>query len=343
MERAIRRIIATGICLLFLNLPAASMGSTLEEVTTRGILRCGVAEIGVGLSYVNETGNWAGFFPDYCRAVAAATLGRADAVDFVLTDVGNRFDALQSGTIDVLISNSTWTLRRDSELGIDWAAVLYYDGQGFLAHKSLGAGRLDEIGEATVCVTAAGTTTEKNLSEYIRLKNPKMKAMTFQSTEGRNAAFLRRRCDLMTTDRLVLVGILNSRVPDPRDFVLFPDVISKEPLGPVVRDDDPQWFNIVQWVVFATIAAEEKGVTSSNIATITNNNNPEVRRLLGKDPGLGESLGLPNDWAAQVIEKVGNYGEVFENNLGKTSALNLERGLNALWSDGGLMYVPPLQ
>jgi general L-amino acid transport system substrate-binding protein len=343
MGRAKRRIVATGLFLLLLHLPTASEGSTLEEVNTRGILRCGVAEIGVGLSYVNETGNWAGFFPDYCRAVAAATLGRADAVDFVLTDVGNRFDALQSRTIDVLISNSTWTLRRDSDLGIDWAAVLYYDGQGFLAHKSLGAGRLDEVGEATVCVTAAGTTTEKNLSDYIRLKNPKMKAITFQSTDGRVAAFLRRRCDLMTTDRLVLVGILNSRVPDPRDFVLFPDVISKEPLGAVVRDDDPQWSNIIQWVVFATIAAEEKGVTSVNIASMTDNSDPEVRRLLGEDPGMGESLGLAEDWAVRIIEQVGNYGEVFERNLGENSDLKLERGLNALWSDGGLMYVPPFR
>jgi general L-amino acid transport system substrate-binding protein len=343
MGRARHWILATGLFLLVLNLPAASKGSTLEEVKTRGILRCGVAEIGVGLSYVNETGNWAGFFPDYCRAVAAATLGRADAVDFVRTDVGNRFDALQSRIIDVLISNSTWTLRRDSGLGIDWAAVLYYDGQGFLAHKSLGVGSLDEVGEATVCVTGAGTTTEKNLSDYIRLKNPEMKAITFQSTDGRVAAFLRRRCDLMTTDRLVLVGILNSRVPDPRDFVLFPNVISKEPLGPVVRDDDPQWSNIVQWVVFATIAAEEKGVTSVNIASMADNSDPEVRRLLGEDPGLGESLGLAEDWAVRVIEQVGNYGEVFERNLGENSDLKLERGLNALWSDGGLMYVPPLR
>ncbi len=186
-------------------------------------------------------------------------------------------------------------------------------------------------------------TTEKNLSEYIRLKNPKMKSMTFQSIEGRDGAFLRRRCDLLKTDRLVIVGMLSSRAPNPDDYVLLPEVISKEPLGPVVRDDDPQWFDIVKWVIYATIAAEEKGVTSANVAAMRGSEDPEVRRLLGVDPGLGESLGLDEAWAARVIEQVGNYGEVFERNLGKNTPLGLERGLNALWTEGGLMYAPPLR
>ena len=315
----------------------------MDAVKERGFLQCGVAEIGVGLSYVNEAGDWAGFFPDYCRAVAAATLGSAEAVDFLLIDSGNRFETLASGAIDALISNSTWTLRRDASLGFNWVSVLYYDGQGFLAHKSLGAKSLAEVGAASVCVQDGGTTTEMNLAEYIRLKNPKLTAMTFQSLEGRRSAFVRRRCDMSTTDRLVLVGFKISREPNPGDFVLFPDVISKEPLGPVVRDDDPQWFDIVKWVIYATIAAEEKGVTSANVAAMRGSEDPEVRRLLGVDPGLGETLGLDEAWAARVIEQVGNYGEIFERNLGKNTPLGLERGLNALWTEGGLMYAPPLR
>ncbi len=190
-----------------------------------------------------------------------------------------------------------------------------------------------------MCVQTA-TTTEKNRAEYIRLKNPKMKAMTFQSVEGGDAAFVRRRCDLMTGDRISMVGW---SLAYPDNYVIFPDIISKEPLGPVVRDDDPQWFDIVKWVVFATIAAEEKGVTSVNVAAMRGSEDPEVRRLLGVDPGLGESLGLDEAWARRVIEQVGNYGEVFERHLGKNTPFGLERGLNALWTDGGLMYAPPLR
>ncbi len=335
-------ILAGGLAAALATFPAVA-GSTLEAVKQRGILQCGVREESVGLQNVTEAGEWAGFFPDYCRAVAAAVLGRADAVDFVPVEAGNRFETLGSGTIDVLSTTSTWTLRRDASLKLDWASVLYYDGQGFLAHRSLGVKSLGEVGAATVCVQAAGTTTEKNLAEYIRLNNPKMKALTFESFDGRLGAFLRRRCDLLTTDRLQLVGILASRLANPNDYVLFPEIISKEPLGPVVRDDDPQWFDIVKWVIYATIAAEEKGVTSANGAAMRGSEDPEVRRLLGVDPGLGESLGLDEAWAARVIEQVGNYGEIFERNLGKNTPLGLERGLNALWTEGGLMYAPPLR
>ncbi len=226
-------------------------------------------------------------------------------------------------------------------LGLNFVGVLYYDGQGFLAHRSLGAKRLAEVSAASVCVQTA-TTTEKTLAEYIRLKNPKMKAMTFQSVEGGDSLFLRRRCDLLTADRLPLVG-WSLILANPDDYVLFPDIISQEPLGPVVRDDDPQWFDIVKWVIYATIAAEEKGVTSANVAVMRKSEDPEVRRLLGGAPGLGESLGLDEAWAARVIEQVGNYGEIFERNLGKNTPLGLERGLNALWTEGGLMYAPPLR
>jgi general L-amino acid transport system substrate-binding protein len=321
----------------------AVAGPTLEAVKQRGFLECGVREGPVGLSSITEAGDWAGFFPDHCRAVAAAVLGRADAVDYVPVEAENRFETLESGTIDVLSTTATWTLRRDAGLKLDWAGILYYDGQGFLAHRSLGAKSLDEVGAATVCVQASGTTTEKNLAEYIRLNNPKMTALTFESFEGRLGAFLRRRCDLLTTDRLQLVGILATRLANPDDYVLLPDVISKEPLGSVVRDDDPQWFDIVKWVIYATVAAEEKGVTSTNVAAMRGSDDPEVRRLLGVDPGLGESLGLDEAWAARVIEQVGNYGEIFDRNLGKDTPLRLDRGLNALWTEGGLMYAPPLR
>lgn len=341
MGRRLYRVVA--VCLLtgLLCVPPAWAGSTLDAVKQRGSLQCGVMEIGSGLSYVNETGQWAGFFPDYCRAVAAATLGSAAAVDFVLTDSGNRFEAVASGTVDALISPTTWTLHRDVSLDLNFIGVLYYDGQGFMAHRSLGAKSLAEVSAASVCVTTA-TTTEKNLAEYIRLKNPKMKAMIFQSSEGTDGAFARRRCDLVTGDRLSLVG-WELRLANPDDYVIFPDIISKEPLGPVVRDDDPQWFDIVKWVIYATIAAEEKGVTSANIAAMKKSEDPEVRRLLGVDPGLGKSLGLDEAWGARVIEQVGNYGEVFERHLGVNTPLGLERGLNALWTDGGLMYAPPLR
>jgi len=340
--RSLFAFLAGGLAGALAASPAVA-GTTLEAVKQRGFLRCGVAEIGVGLSYISEAGDWAGFFPAYCRAVAAATLGRADAVDFVPVESGNRFEMVGSGTIDVLSSNSTWTLRRDASLGLNWVGVLYYDGQGFLAHRSLGAKNLAEVGAASVCVQSGGTTTVKNLAEYTRLNNPKMTALTFESFEGHLGAFLRRRCDLLTTDRLELVGILASPVANPDDYVLFPEVISKEPLGPVVRDDDPQWFDIVKWVIYATIAAEEKGVTSANVAAMRGSEDPEVRRLLGVDPGLGEILGLDDAWAARVIEQVGNYGEIFERNLGQETPLGLERGLNALWTEGGLMYAPPLR
>ena len=332
-------------CLLatILGVQAAWAGATLDAVKQRGFLRCGVQERGVGLSNVNEAGEWTGFFVDYCRAVAAATVGNATAVEIQVTDSGNRFDVLGSGAIDVLISTSTWTLRRDVSLGLNFIGVLYYDGQGFLAHKSLGVQSLAEVGAATVCVKGGGTTTEKNLAEYIHARNSTMKAIIFQSTDSRNGAFLRRRCDLLTSDSLELVEIRASKVPNPGDYVLFPEVISKEPLGPVARDDDPQWFDIVKWVIFATIAAEEKGVTSANVAAMRGSDDPEVRRMLGVDPGLGKSLGLDEAWAARVIEQVGNYGEIFERNLGKNTPLGLERGLNALWTEGGLMYAPPLR
>jgi len=343
MGQALRRFIASYFLAGALSVQAASAEPTLEAVKQRGSLRCGVEENAPGLGSFTEAGVWDGFFVDYCKAIAAATVGSAEAVDFAHVDVQNRFEALQSSAIDVLVSNSTWTLRRDAGLGLNFAGVLYYDGQGFLAHKSLGANNLGEVGEATVCVQAGGTTTEKNLADYVRSTNPAMKAIPFQTQEGSVGAFLRRQCDLLTSDRLELVGMLSSRAPKPDVYVLFPEVISKEPLGPVVRDDDPQWFNIVKWVIYATIAAEEKGVTSANVAVMRKSEDPEVRRLLGVDPGLGESLGLDADWAARVIEQVGNYGEVFERDLGHETPLGLERGLNALWTEGGLMYAPPLR
>jgi general L-amino acid transport system substrate-binding protein len=331
-------LLAWGFCI-----PPAWAGPTLDAVKERGFLRCGVQERGLGLSLITEAGEWTGFFVDFCRAVAAASVGKATAVEIEVTDSGNRFDVLGSGAIDVLSSTSTWTMRRDVGLGLNFIAVLYYDGQGFLAHKSLGAESLTEVGAATVCVKGGGTTTEKNLAEYIQAKNPAMEAIVFQSKDSRDGAFLRRRCDLLTTDSLELVEIRAFNVPNPDDYLLLPELISKEPLGPVVRDGDPQWFDIVKWVIYATIAAEEKGVTSANVAAMRGSDDPEVRRLLGVDPGLGESLGLDEAWAARVIEQVGNYGEIFERNLGKDTALGLERGLNALWTEGGLMYAPPLR
>ena len=343
MERRSFFLAITCVLASILTVPAAWGKSTLETVRERGYLQCGVAEVGIGVSYLTEEGRWAGFFPDYCRAIAAATVGSSRAVEFVLIEAGNRFDVLRSGDIDVLVSNTTWTLSRDATLGIHFPGVLYYDGQGFLAHKALGVGSLGDLGTATICVTASGTTTEKNLAEYIRLNNPKLTAMRFQSNEGRSRAFLRRQCDVLTTDRLVLVSFLFSYAPNPDDYVLFPDVISREPLGPVVRDDDAQWFDIVQWVAFAMVAAEDKGITTANVSGMKTPSDPEVRRLLGVEGSLGKDLGIDNDWAYRVIEQVGSYGEIYERNLGKDTPIGLDRGSNALWRNGGLMYAPPLR
>jgi general L-amino acid transport system substrate-binding protein len=334
------------LCVAFLiacvGLLGVSHAATLDRIKERGSVQCGVNRTGQGLSTVNADGEWTGFFVDFCRAVAAATLKSASAVEFVELNQRTRFDATRDGAVDLFSANTTWTLTRDASMGLQFTSTLYYDGQGFIASRSLGAKTLKEVTQATVCVTG-NTTTENNLAEYIKVNRLNFKIVTLTSNDTAVSAFLSRRCDLYTTDRLALAGVRAAATSKPDDYVIFPEIISKEPLGPVVRSDDVAWFTVVKWVAFAMIAAEEKGIASTNLARMRESSDPEIRRLLGVDPGLGKALGLDEAWAVRVIEQVGNYGEVFERTLGADSPLRIERGVNALWTNGGLVYAPPLR
>jgi len=320
-----------------------SYGSaTLAEVRDRGYLQCGIARGGIGVSEMDADGIWQGFFPDFCRVLAAAVFGDAQALDFIEVDRVIRFGALQAGAFDVLMANTTWTVTRDAGLGLTFTGTLYYDGQGFLAHKTLGAESLAEVQSATVCVHDA-TTTIRNLRDLVRTRKPALQVRAFQSFEGAYTAFFGRECDLLTHDRVSLVAQRLNRASDPGSFILFPDVISKEPLGPVVRQNDPAWADLVRWAVFATIIAEEHGVTRDSVDNDLTSDSPEVRRLLGTAGNIGTSLGLASDWAQQIIAQVGNYGEIFHRNLGEGSPVGLERGLNDLWTRGGLIFAPPMR
>jgi general L-amino acid transport system substrate-binding protein len=336
------RLLSGALLTLLTLLPGVSDAGTLDKVKERGSVQCGVNRSGQGLSSVNAAGEWTGFFADFCRAVAAATLKSASAVEFVELNQRTRFDATRDGAVDLFSANTTWTLTRDASMGLQFAATLYYDGQGFIAPTSLSARKLKDLKQASVCVTG-NTTTEGNLAEYIKVNRLDFKITTLTSNDSAVSAFLSRRCDLYTTDRLALAGLRTAGTAKPDDYFVFSEIISKEPLGPVVRSDDAAWFTIVKWVAYAMIAAEEKGIASTNLARMRDSSDAEIRRLLGVDPGLGKALGLDETWAARVIEQVGNYGEMFERNLGAGSPLHLDRGVNALWTNGGLMYAPPLR
>ncbi len=323
--------------------PAAA-GPTLDAVTERGVLRCGVRGGLVGFSAIEADGEWAGLDVDFCRAVAAAVLGDRKKVEFVPLDTAARFPALQAGDIDVLIRNTTWTFTRDTSLGVEFLAATYYDGQGFLARKSLGAKSLRDLKPGVrICFTTS-TTTETNLADYAQSHDFDYGRVPFHATDEARAALFAGRCDLFTSDQSGLASIRATDAPNPDDYVILTDVISKEPLGPVVRDGDPQWREIVQWVIFATVEAEEKGIDSANVTAVrASSANPAVKAMLGAVPGIGKGLGLDDDWIFRVIRQVGNYSQIFERNVGVNTALALERGLNALWTDGGLMYSPPLR
>ena len=320
----------------------ARAGEVLDRVKADGILRCGVTRSGEGLSSIDESGNWQGMFIDYCRAIAAAVLDDPDAIAFYEVNDVIRFEALASDGFDVLMANTTWTITRDTRLGLSFTGTIYYDGQSFLAHRSLGAENLSEVTEANVCVSG-GTTTLKTVRELVKAYYPGLNVMEFQSIDGTYESFFARDCEIITYDRVVLVSQLRARAAEPENFVLFPEIVSKEPLGPAVRDGDGDWFDLVRWTVLATIAAEELGVTSENVDAMRNSDNPEVRRLLGVDGAIGEGMGVDNDWAVRAIRAVGNYGQIFERHVGKSSPLGMERGLNALWTEGGLHYAPPIR
>ncbi|MEH6355178.1 MAG: amino acid ABC transporter substrate-binding protein, partial [Marinobacter sp.] len=278
---------------------------------------------------------------DTCRAVAAAVFGSADKTQFTPLTAKERFTALQSGEIDILSRNTTWTLTRDASLGLNFAGTNYYDGQGFLVSKALGVDNAEQLDGATVCIQA-GTTTELNLADYFRTKGMKFNPLVFDTSEQTVSGFAAGRCDVLTSDRSQLAA-LRSKLEDPSSAVILPNIISKEPLGPVVRQGDDQWFNIVKWALSVQINAEELGITQANVSEMKSSTNPEIQRLLGTTGDMGEKLGVPADFGFRIVQTVGNYGEMYNRNVGPDTPLGLDRGLNALWSDGGIMYAPPVR
>lgn len=319
---------------------SAQAGATFDAVKQRGEVVCGVHTGLAGFGAPDAQGNWSGLDIDVCRAVAAAVFGDAKKVKYVPLSAQQRLAALQAGEVDILSRNTTWTLTRDTSNGLNFTAVNYYDGQGFMVPKSLGVKSAKELDGATVCVQT-GTTTELNMADYFRANNMKLNPLTIEAFEEVNAAYASGRCDAITSDASQLAAIRANDLPNPDDHVILPELISKEPLTPAVRHGDDQWFDVVKWSIYAMIDAEEQGITSANVDEKKGSDNPNTKRLLGVTPGMGAALGLPEEWAYNIVKQVGNYGESFERNVGKDSPLKLERGLNALWTDGGLMYAPP--
>ena len=322
--------------------PQAHAGKTLDTIKQRGQVICGVNVGLAGFAAIDSQGKWNGFDVDICRAIAAAVLGDADKVKWVPLNAQQRFTALQSGEIDILSRNTTWTLTRDASLGLHFIGVTYYDGQGFMVPKKLKVTSAKQLRNATVCVQS-GTTTEKNLTDYFKTLNVPIKTVVFEGLEASLKAFFSGRCQAYTTDASALASLRNKEAPKPDDYVILPELISKEPLGPAVRRGDDEWFAIAKWVVFALIEAEEYGIRQSNVDGERKSTNPAVQRILGTSEDTGKLLGLDKDWAYRAIKAVGNYGEIFERNVGPKSTLKLPRGANNLWSKGGLIYAPPIR
>jgi len=321
---------------------AVNAGATLDAVKSKGFVQCGVSTGLPGFSSADDKGRFTGIDVDMCRAVAAAIFGDAEKVKYNPLTAKERFTALQSGEIDMLPRNTTWTYTRDTSLGLNFTGVNYYDGQGFLVTKNLGVKSALEMDGASFCIQA-GTTTELNLADYFRSNKMNYTPITFDTSDQTINAFEAGRCDALTSDQSQLYA-LRIKLSDPKSAVVLPEVISKEPLGPVVRQGDDEWFNIVKWSLYAMVNAEELGVTSANVDEMkAGSADPNVRRLLGVEGVKGEWMGLPDDWGYNIIKQVGNYGEAFDRNVGAGSALGIARGLNALWSKGGLQYAPPIR
>ena len=319
-----------------------AMAGTLEDVKKAGVLKCGVNTGLPGFSEADSKGQWRGLDVDYCRALAAVVLGDASKVKYVPLNAKERFTALQSGEIDVLSRNTTNTETRDTSLGINFTGVMYYDGQGFMVPKALGVKSAKELDGATVCIQA-GTTTELNLADYFRANGMKFKAITFDTNDQVNKAFEAGRCDVVTTDASGLYA-QRTKMKDPEKYVILPEIISKEPLAPAVRHGDDQWFDIAKWVRNALLTAEEKGVTMANVDEAkAKSTDPETRRLLGVEGDMCKNVGLDKECFYRAIKQVGNYGEIFERNVGVKTPLKIERGLNALWNKGGIQYSPPFR
>jgi general L-amino acid transport system substrate-binding protein len=339
--RTTRRIRVAGLAFAAALLGAgASAAQTLDKVKQRGSLLCGVSEGIVGFSAPNGA-KWTGFDVDLCRALAAAVLGDAEKVRYLPLNANDRFSALQSGAIDVLSRNSTWTMSRETELKLAFPAVTYYDGQGFMIRRSRPAASALELDNTKVCVQS-GTTTELNLVDYFNANHMKLERIALPNARDVAQAYDAGRCDVFTSDVSQLHAERLS-LAKPDDHIILPDIISKEPLGPAVRQGDDQWGNIVKWTVFAMINAEELGVASATLDQALSSAKPEVKRLVGTEGNFGEQMGLTRDWAVRVIRTVGNYGEVFERNVGTDSRLGIPRGLNHLWTTGGILYAPPIR
>jgi len=321
---------------------AAAHATTLEDVRVRGKLLCGVNPGLLGFAAKGDDGNWAGFDVDFCRAVAAAALGDASKVEYVALTAQDRFEKLKSGAVDVLARNTTWTMERETKFPLRFVGVNYMDGQGFLVSKALGVNSVFTMSQAAICFLE-GTTTEANVADFFREREMVFTPVKFGTIDEVVAAYEAGQCDSYTADQSQLYAIrLKLKAPD--DHIILPDVISKEPLGPMVRQGDEQWFNIVRWTLFALVNAEELDVKAASVDELKANSKiPTIRRLLGLEGTFGADMGLDADWAARAIKATGNYSEMFERNLGKGSKLGIERGINALWNAGGLLYVPPVR
>ncbi len=315
--------------------------ATLDDVKSKGFIQCGVSQGLPGFSQPDSSGNWSGLDVDVCRAVAAAVFGDAGKVKYTPLSAKERFTALSSGEIDILSRNTTWTATRDTQLGLNFAGVNYYDGQGFMVRKELGVSSALELSGASVC-TQTGTTTEINATDYFTVNKMEYELVAFEKNDEVVAAYDSGRCEVLTSDASQLYS-LRLKLTDPNVHVVLPEIISKEPLGPVVRQGDDQWFNIVRWSFSAMVNAEELGVTSENVDEMKKSENPGIKRLLGVEGNFGEGLGIPNEWAYNIVKHVGNYGESFDKHVGPETSLGIARGVNALWSKGGVMYAPPIR
>jgi general L-amino acid transport system substrate-binding protein len=319
----------------------AGVAQTLKQIKDRGVLICGVSQGLIGFSSSDEKGNWSGFDVDFCRALSAAILNDVTKVRYVPLDANSRFTALRSGTIDVLSRNSTWTISREMALGLNFAAVTYYDGQGFLVPKTLKVDTALDLSGKPVCVQS-GTTTELNAADYFRTNKMNYSPTTLDSAAEVLKAYDSNRCSVMTSDISQLHGE-RLKLTRPDDHIILPEIISKEPLGPAVRHGDDQWFNIVKWTHFAMLNAEELGVSTVTIDEALRSQKPDVKRLVGTESDYGEQIGLTKEWVVRIVRLVGNYAEVFERNIGAKSKLAIPRGINELWTNGGIQYAPPIR
>ena len=335
MKSILKSAVAGAAALL---VAGAAHAATLDDIKKAGALKCGVSQGLPGFSNPDDKGSWTGIDVDYCKALAAAVLGDANKVKYVPLSAKVRFTALQSGEIDVLSRNTTWTFTRDTNLGIDFVGVLYYDGQGFMVRKKLGVKSALELSGAAVC-TNTGTTTELNLADYFKSNGMKYKVVAFESSNEVIAAYDAGRCDVHTTDRSGLAA-QRTKTKNPAEHMVLPETISKEPLGPAVRQGDDQFANLARWVLNALIIAEELGVSSKNVDQMASSKNPEVQRMLGVTGKYGEYIGLDAKWAARAIKAVGNYSEMYDRNV---TPLGLARGVNKLWNKGGILYAPPFR